>query len=313
MKIKTISILCVTILGISSIAHADREVAPAAPAVPVAPAAPAVEKKAFVGIVTEKVSATTAVQLGLESGVGLNVESVVKDSSAEKYGIEKYDILMELDGQWLTSVSHFTTLLRMKKPGDVVTFKILRKGQYIDLDVTLGAKESRKGGSDWEWKFEEKMEEFGQRMEEFAEREELMQHMRERVNPEELGETVRSALEKAQYHINQWVGEDGSHTSIVHSGNARSIITADDGTLIVEGRKDGSSKVIAINNDDEVIFSGVVTKDGDELAQVDEWVKEQYKKLSNKMVKVIVTDDIDIDTEISETIDEAGAADYGGD
>lgn len=295
-------VTCMLALGLSGLAYADKVTPPEPPEAPEAP------KRAFVGVVTDKVASSTAVQLGLEPGIGLTVKSVVRDSAAEQAGIEKFDILMEMDGQWLTSVSHFTTLLRMKQPGDVVTFKLLRAGKEEMVDLTLGAKESRESGEKWEFKFEEKMEEFGRRMEEIAEREEIMKHMREHVNPDEIEETVRSALEKAQYHINQWVGEDGSHTSIIHSGNARSIITTDEGTLIVEGEQDGSTRVIAIDNEDEVLFNGLVTKDGGELDSTAPWVKEQYEKLANKRVRVIVTDDVDVTTEVEVDVSDGGDA-----
>ena len=306
MKYTLTTWTCILLVGISSVAYADKEVA-APPAPPEAPAAPEAPKKAFVGIVTDKVSTSTAAQLGLTPGIGLTVKSVVQESAAEQYGIEKYDILLEMDGQWLTSVSHFTTLLGLKNPGDTVTFKVLRAGKEKMIDVTLGEKAARELGEKWEFKFEQKMEEFGRRMEELAENEEIMKHVQEHVNHEDIKESVRSALEKAQYHINQWVGEDGSHTSIIHSGNARSIITTDDGTLIVEGEQDGNTRVIAIDTEDEVLFNGIVTKDGDELAEVAPWVKEQFEKLANKRVKVFVSDGMDITTEVEVTDeDDAG-------
>jgi len=300
------------LLGLASgLVYADKDMAPPAPTAPVAPDAPEAPtppKRAFVGVVTEKVSSATAVQLGLNPGVGLTVESVVKDSAAEIGGLEKYDILLEMDGQWLTSVSHLTTLLSLKSPGDEVTFKLLRKGSELSKKITLGEKAVKGKSLDWEWEFEGRMEEFGRKMEEFAEREEIMKHVREHVNPDEIEESVRSALDKARYHINQWVSDDGKHTSIVHTGNARSIISVDEGTLIVEGLDDGASKVIAINSEDEVLFSGVVGKDGKELEALDPWVKEQYGKLAQKRVKVIISDDVDIETEVSTTItsDDAG-------
>ena len=137
-------------------------------------------------------------------------------------------------------------------------------------------------------------------MEELAEREEIIDHMREHIDPEHIDGVVRSALEKAQYHINQWVAEDGSHTSIIHSGQTRSIITADEGTIIVEGLEEGMSKVIAIDSEDEVIFSGSVGADGSELNDTAPWVKEQFDKLANKRVKVIVDSEIIRTQEIEE-------------
>jgi len=304
MKLNKMKLLSAVMLSMAGVLMADiTPLPPSSPEAAEAPEPPPPPKKAFMGVITEKVASSTAAQLGLNPGIGLSVESVVNGSPADTSGIQKYDILMEMDGQWLTSVSHLTTLLSMKNPGDTVVLKILRKGEKMEISLMLGSKSIKDKSMKWEWKFDEKMEEFGQKMEEIAENEELMKHVRDHINPDEIEDAVRSAMDKARYHINQWVSDDGTHTSIVHSGNARSIITTDDGTLIMEGLEDGNTKVIAINNDDKVLYNGVVGKDGKELDGIEPWVKAQFEKISNQRIKVIIKSDGSDENEITETVE----------
>ncbi|MEQ9824506.1 MAG: PDZ domain-containing protein [Puniceicoccaceae bacterium] len=262
---------------------------------PEPPAPPAPPRRAFLGVVTEKVPASTVAQMGLTPGIGLNVESVVKGSAADRAGVMAYDILLEMDGQWLTSVSHLSTLLSMKKPGETAAFRLLRKGEELAIQVELGSKPTAHPQKSWEWEFEEKMEELGRRLESIAENEEIMEHVRERIDAEEIEQNVRSALEKARYQIRQWVSDDGSRTSIVHTGNARSIVNTDDGTLIFERLSDGKSRVIAINRKDEVLFNGVIS-DSAELDGLEPWVAREYGKLQNHHIEVEVTEAITLDT-----------------
>lgn len=293
MKKSIIRILMLGILFSGMNALADN--VPEAPEIPETPEAPSVEHrssgKAFVGVVTERVRSSTAVQLGIPPGVGLTVESVVKGSSAAEYGIEKYDILLKLDDQLLTNVSHFTTLLSMKSPGDTVMFTIFRKGNRFEQEMVLGAKNKEKNIS---WTFETKMEALGEKLEALAERHEIKKYL---ADPGKIEETIRSALEQAQYHIESFEGDD-HHISFINTGGARTIVSVDEGTLIMEpGENEGQTKVIAIDAEGEVIYRGMVGEDGEELGEVASWVKERFHKMNKNKIRVIVSEDINVTVE----------------
>jgi hypothetical protein len=276
-----VSIAASMVVGVVTL-HAEGTTAPEPPDAPEAP------QKAFLGVVSSSLSKSTAVQLGIVPGLGLSIKSVVKGSSADRFGIEKYDILLKMDEQWLTNVSQFTTLLSLKKPGDKTEFTILRKGAEMTLEVELGAK-SKKG--DVSFNFETKMEAFGDRMGELAEKHEFMRYLNE---PEYLEGTIRTALDKARYHIETIGDNNRSETSIIHTGAVRTIVSSeDDGILIVDRKEDGKSKVIAINTEDEMLFSGLVNEAGDELSDLEPWVKERYLNLKRNMITISVDENID--------------------
>lgn len=73
---------------------------------------------------------------------GVYITSVFADTPAEDAGIEKGDVILEIDGQAVGSMDEMAEVLSDYEPGDKVTISILkRKGAgYVEeeVDVTLG-------------------------------------------------------------------------------------------------------------------------------------------------------------------------------
>ena len=61
--------------------------------------------------------------------------AVVPGSPADKAGIVENDIILEIDGTKIDQDQSFANLIRDKKVGDYVTFRVLSKG--IEKNVTL--------------------------------------------------------------------------------------------------------------------------------------------------------------------------------
>ncbi len=90
--------------------------------------------------------------LGLENVSGAYVVSVVEDGPADKAGLQGGttpteipdllaggDVILAIDGMRINTFSEFLTyLIQYKSPGDKVTLSILRGGQNLDVEVTLG-------------------------------------------------------------------------------------------------------------------------------------------------------------------------------
>ena len=80
---------------------------------------------------------------------GVYVVSVEEGSPAEAAGMKAGDIMVEVNGQVITSVSEEVAIVEQLKEGDQVTVKVFRPtevgqdgrvssdGEYIDLVVTL--------------------------------------------------------------------------------------------------------------------------------------------------------------------------------
>lgn len=104
------------------------------------------EKVTFLGIAPGEVSDDLRAHLPLKPGEGISVTHVAEDGPAAKAGILEHDILLRLDDQILVEPSQLKNLVKMKKPGDEVTLKVLRKGEQKDVKVVLSETEERKAG-----------------------------------------------------------------------------------------------------------------------------------------------------------------------
>ncbi len=90
----------------------------------------------YVGITGRTIDEETAKQYNLVEGV--YVQSVEDFSAAQIAGIKAGDVIVEFDGEEVTSVDEITELKNNHSIGDTVTVKIYRNGEYKELELTLG-------------------------------------------------------------------------------------------------------------------------------------------------------------------------------
>ncbi|HWI49926.1 MAG TPA: trypsin-like peptidase domain-containing protein [Rummeliibacillus sp.] len=70
---------------------------------------------------------------------GVVVSEVIKNSSASKAGLEKYDVIVEMDGEKIDNSIDLRKILYNKKHvGDQVKIKAYRGGEIIQKTITLG-------------------------------------------------------------------------------------------------------------------------------------------------------------------------------
>jgi hypothetical protein len=74
------------------------------------------------------------------AGPGVKVASVIAGSPAEKAGIQAGDIVMAVDGTEMTDLRAYGAALRTKAPGDVITVKVKRGDEEIEVKATLIAR-----------------------------------------------------------------------------------------------------------------------------------------------------------------------------
>lgn len=84
------------------------------------------ENRPMLGVVTE------------ESSKGARINSVSKESGAEKAGLKKNDIITKVNDSKITTTGDVTTAIRKHKPGDKVTVTILRDGKEEKVTAELG-------------------------------------------------------------------------------------------------------------------------------------------------------------------------------
>ena len=92
-------------------------------------------KRPYIGISGVAVDEATAENYNLPTGV--YVYSAEKDSPADKAGLQKGDIITEIEGTKVNSVNELNKVKNTYKIGDIVTLKIYRNGEEKEVKLEL--------------------------------------------------------------------------------------------------------------------------------------------------------------------------------
>lgn len=126
------------VIGINSIKLSKAGVEGLGFAIAISEAEPVIESLMGQGYVTRPMVGITAVA----TDYGLFINGVTAGSGAEAAGLQKGDMIMEVDSQAVSTVSEINNIRDTKKPGDTMKFKIARNGQTIEVDVKLSEQPS---------------------------------------------------------------------------------------------------------------------------------------------------------------------------
>lgn len=69
---------------------------------------------------------------------GASIQSVSKESAAEKAGLKKGDVITKIDNRKIETTNDVTDAIRSHKPGDKVAITVLRDGKEQKLNAELG-------------------------------------------------------------------------------------------------------------------------------------------------------------------------------
>tara|TARA_Y100001968_G_scaffold255758_1_gene241977 strand:- start:2504 stop:3886 length:1383 start_codon:yes stop_codon:yes gene_type:complete len=94
-------------------------------------------KGAWLGISFQEISDNLALKLNLSDTKGIMITQVLKDSPAENSGLEKQDVIVEIDGKKVNGTSDLRNIIFHKYPGTEVELKIIRKGKSLKKSVIL--------------------------------------------------------------------------------------------------------------------------------------------------------------------------------
>ncbi|MGB8476140.1 MAG: Do family serine endopeptidase [Candidatus Acidiferrum sp.] len=93
--------------------------------------------RGHLGVSVQAVNADMAKAFGLNQGGGALVAEVTPGSPAAKAGIERGDIILDLNGQPVNTPEDLSVHIAELAPGTAVHLKVSRNGQTRDVDVTL--------------------------------------------------------------------------------------------------------------------------------------------------------------------------------
>jgi len=93
--------------------------------------------RAYLGILPQDITPSMAKAFGEKDPRGVVVGDVTASSPAQESGIQRGDILLELNGNAITSANQLRMTVSMMNPGTSVKLKLLRNGSERDMTVKL--------------------------------------------------------------------------------------------------------------------------------------------------------------------------------
>ncbi|HEY6247855.1 MAG TPA: PDZ domain-containing protein [Pyrinomonadaceae bacterium] len=112
----------------------------------------------FLGVYAEDINKDNMARYHLNQVRGVGVTRIVKDSPAEKAGLQKDDVILRIDGDNVTSVRKLNRVVSEIAPDQSVRVTISRAGSEQELTATMGRRAEndfrgllRDNPGNWEW------------------------------------------------------------------------------------------------------------------------------------------------------------------
>lgn len=116
---------------------APRRAAVIAPRNPARPAAPNEDSPAWVGVEFQLMNDVLAEQMKVPFDSGILINQVFPNSPAAVSGLERGDIIYQVNGRRINDETQLRLFLAGRKPGDVMKLVIWRAGKKINIDLEL--------------------------------------------------------------------------------------------------------------------------------------------------------------------------------
>lgn len=123
------------VIGINSIKLSQSGVEGLGFAIAISEAKPIIEDLMSNGYVSGRPLVGISVN---ETRYGMFVASVAEGSGAAAAGLKEGDLISKVDGVVVKSSTELNEIRDTKKPGDVMVFTVMRDGEILELNVTLG-------------------------------------------------------------------------------------------------------------------------------------------------------------------------------
>lgn len=94
--------------------------------------------RAYVGVYMQPLDKRVAKSLGIDESIrGVLVAGVAPDSPAMQGGLKQGDIIQKVDGAGVDASQIVQSIVRKHKPGEEVSFLVLREGKLVPLDIKV--------------------------------------------------------------------------------------------------------------------------------------------------------------------------------
>jgi Do/DeqQ family serine protease len=98
-------------------------------------------QRGILGIEGGELNSNYAKEIGVKTTQGFYINKVTKNSGAEKAGIQKGDIIVQLDDKKINGFAELTAYINTKRPNEIVQVRIIRDEKEKTIPVRLSKKE----------------------------------------------------------------------------------------------------------------------------------------------------------------------------
>jgi Do/DeqQ family serine protease len=98
-------------------------------------------QRGVLGIEGGEMNSNYAKEIGVKETQGFYINKVTKNSGAEKAGLQKGDIIVQLDDKKINGFAELSAYINTKRPNDVVQVRIIRDEKEKSIPVKLSKKE----------------------------------------------------------------------------------------------------------------------------------------------------------------------------
>jgi len=98
-------------------------------------------QRGVLGIEGGELNSNYAKEIGVKETQGFYINKVTKNSGAEKAGLRKGDIIIQLDDKKINGFAELTAYINTKRPNDIVQVRIIRDEKDSIIPVKLSKKE----------------------------------------------------------------------------------------------------------------------------------------------------------------------------
>ncbi len=95
-------------------------------------------KRGWLGVYIQAMTPSLAGAFGLKKPKGVIVADIVPGSPADKAGLKRGDVILEVNGEAVNSPAELQIAIRSHKAGEKVKLKVWRKNKTITISVRLG-------------------------------------------------------------------------------------------------------------------------------------------------------------------------------
>ncbi len=94
--------------------------------------------RGYLGVALQKIDSKLAQHFNLDKSEGALVTEVVKDSPADKAGLQSGDVVLKVNGKLVENVGALRSTIALMKPDETISLSIVRDKKPMDITVVIG-------------------------------------------------------------------------------------------------------------------------------------------------------------------------------